>query len=142
MLPMELQNAKFIWLPSLVEEVNTYVMTRETVCKVAGHRYLFAVTADSDYALFVGDRLVTGRQYADYPFYKVYDRVDVTDALSDGENTLTIVGFCANEDSSTYKKSVPGIAYALWEEAVSGSTRARRQRWRAIRATGAAEWTR
>ena len=116
MLPMELQNAKFIWLPSLVEEVNTYVMTRETVCKVAGHRYLFVVTADSDYALFVGDRLVTGRQYADYPFYKVYDRVDVTDALSDGENTLTIVGFCANEDSSTYKKSVPGIAYALWED--------------------------
>ena len=116
MLPMELQNAKFIWLSSLVEEVNTYVLTRETVTKTSGKRYLFAVTADSDYALFVGDRLVTGRQYADYPFYKVYDRVDITDALSDGENTLTIVGFCANEDSSTYKKSVPGIAYALWED--------------------------
>ena len=116
MLPMELQNAKFIWLSSLVEEVNTYVLTRETVTKTSGKRYLFAVTADSDYALFVGDRLVTGRQYADYPFYKVYDRVDITDALSDGENPLTIVGFCANEDSSTYKKSVPGIAYALWED--------------------------
>ena len=73
MLPMELQNAKFIWLSSLVEEVNTYVLTRETVTKTSGKRYLFAVTADSDYALFVGDRLVTGRQYADYPFYKVYD---------------------------------------------------------------------
>ena len=116
MLPMELQNAKFIWLPSLVNEVNTYVMTREVVAKAAGKRYIFAVTADSDYALFVGDRLVTGRQYADYPFYKVYDRVDITDALTEGENTLTIVGFCANEDSSTYKKSVPGIAYALWED--------------------------
>ena len=116
MLPMELQNAKFIWLSSLVEEVNTYVLTRETVTKTSGKRYLFAVTADSDYALFVGDRLVTGRQYADYPFYKVYDRVDITDALSDVENTLTIVGFCANEDSSTYKKSVSGIAYALWED--------------------------
>lgn len=68
MLPMELQNAKFIWLSSLVEEVNTYVLTRETVTKTSGKRYLFAVTADSDYALFVGDRLVTGRQYADYPF--------------------------------------------------------------------------
>lgn len=117
MLPVELQNAKCIWLPSLVKEVSTYVMTRETVCKTAGHRYLFAVTADSDYALFVGERLVTGRQYADYPFYKVYDRVDITDALSDGENTLTIVGFCANEDTSTYKKGMPGIAYALWEDA-------------------------
>lgn len=116
MLPMELQNARFIWLPSLVDTVNTYVMTRETVVKTAGHRYIFAVTADSDYALWAGDRLVTGRQYADYPFYKVYDRVDITDALSDGENILTIVGFCANEDSSTYKRAVPGIAYALWED--------------------------
>ena len=116
MLPMELQNAKFIWLPSLVDEVNTYVMTREVATKTAGKRYIFAVTADSDYALFVGGRLVTGRQYADYPFYKVYDRVDITDALADGENALTIIGFCANEDSSTYKKSVPGIAYALWED--------------------------
>ncbi len=116
MLPMELHNAEFIWLSSLVNDVNTYVMTRETVTKVYGKRYIFAVTADSDYALFVGDRLVTGRQYADYPFYKVYDKVEITDELENGENILTIVGFCANEDSSTYKKAIPGIAYALWED--------------------------
>lgn len=115
MLPMELQNAKFIWISSLINEVNTYVMTSETVTKVQDKRYVFAVTADSDYALFIGNRLVSGRQYADYPFYKVYDKIDITDELADGKNDLTIIGFCANDDSSTYKKAIPGIAYALWE---------------------------
>ena len=37
------------------------------------------ISIDSRYAVFVNGKYVPGFQYADYPNYKVYDELDITD---------------------------------------------------------------
>ena len=42
-------------------------------------------------------------QYADYPNYKVYDEVDITDLVNVGDNVLAVIGYAQGEDSSVYR---------------------------------------
>lgn len=39
------------------------------------------ISADSNYAAYINGRLAAWGQYADYPYDKIYDEVDVTEFL-------------------------------------------------------------
>ncbi|MGN1410380.1 MAG: hypothetical protein ACI4XJ_09405 [Eubacteriales bacterium] len=110
------KNAKFIWCEGAEKTINAYVNFHETVFKHSGAEYKIAITADSNYAVYVNGSFCDGGQYADYPdSYKVYDELDLTPFLIDGENELTIIGYCQNEDSSTYRVGTPGVMYSVTE---------------------------
>ena len=44
-----------------------------------GKRYYLHIASDSNYTVWMNGALCTFGQYADYPDYKIYDRVDITD---------------------------------------------------------------
>ena len=48
------------------------------------------ITADTEYAVYVNGKFVAHGQYADYPFYKSVDTLDLSKYVKEGENLLAI----------------------------------------------------
>ena len=49
------------------------------------------ISADSNYAVYINGHLAACGQYADFPYDKVYDEVDVTEFCQEGENRLGVL---------------------------------------------------
>lgn len=49
------------------------------------------ISADSNYAVYINGVFVNSGQYPDFPYYKVYDKLDVSSYCQEGENLLAIV---------------------------------------------------
>ena len=74
------------------------------------------ISADSNYALYVNGNLAAEGQYADYPYDKVYDELDLTDYCHKGENHLAIVvWYYGLKDSSTYYLGQAALRFAVWD---------------------------
>ena len=74
------------------------------------------ISADSNYAVYVNGRLAAFGQYADYPYDKVYDEVDLTDYCKRGANHLAIVVWYYGLSSSfTYYPGNAALRFAVWE---------------------------
>ncbi len=99
-----------------------------------GKRYYLHLAADSNYTVWMNGTLCTFGQYADYPDYKVYDRVDITDCLRVGENRMVTTVWYYGIDSQTYRNGEAGLIFEILDEdgtpiAYSGThTRARLSR--------------
>lgn len=72
-----------------------------------------SLSVDSNYAIYVNGVFVDSGQYADYPHYKVYDTVDCSNYITDGENHITIIVWYYGVDSSTYYKGKPGLLFEM-----------------------------
>ena len=44
---------------------------------------VFNIASDSNYNLFINGKIAAFGQYSDYPEYKVYDSIDITDFLQE-----------------------------------------------------------
>ena len=116
---MKLENAPFfqaqcVW-DNDTRTVNQYRLFRQTfVLERQPEDAVLYISADSHYAAFCNGCWLPAQQYPDYPFYKVYDAVALpAGCLRAGENRLDILGYCQNEDSSTYRKGAPGVIFSL-----------------------------
>lgn len=109
---MAFENAQWIWRAdeaSPDEFVDFY-------CTFPGSdgEWKLNISADSDYNVYINGKLVTFGQYADYPFYKVYDEVDVSEYIKkDGENKMLITVWYYGVDSQTYIKGQAGLIFDL-----------------------------
>ena len=113
------ENAKFIWCKGYEDTLNCYVDFFESFTAKKGFDYKLYITADSNYTFFINGKYVNCGQFADYPdICKIYDEIDITEYLSDGDNEIKIIGYCQNEDSSTYRKGIPGVMYVITENGV------------------------
>lgn len=72
------------------------------------------ISADSNYATYINGQLASWGQYADYPYDKVYDEVDVTTFCQQGENRIaTIVWYCGLDNIFTYYPGNAGLIYEI-----------------------------
>ncbi len=72
------------------------------------------ISADSNYATYINGKLAAWGQYADFPYDKVYDEVDVTDFCQKGENRITtIVWYYGLDSTSVYYPGNAGVLYEL-----------------------------
>jgi len=72
------------------------------------------ISTDTNYATYINGRLATWGQYADFPYDKVYDEVDVTDFCQKGENRIaTIVWYYGIDYISTYYPGKAGLIYEV-----------------------------
>lgn len=78
-------------------------------------QYTFRISADSQYALWINDRFVDYGQYADFPEYKCYDTLDVTDYVIPGENKVYILAYYQGQSSFTYITGRAGLLFTLSE---------------------------
>ena len=81
-------------------------------------RALLRISADSNYAAYLNGRLAAWGQYADFPYDKVYDEVDVTEFLRPGQNRLAVLVWYYGTD--TTQVYYPGNAGVLYELACEG----------------------
>ena len=59
------------------------------------------ISADSDYNVYINGELAAFGQYADYPFYKIYDSIDVSDYVRRGNNLMVIKVWYYGIDTQT-----------------------------------------
>ena len=115
---MELfQNAKYIWCAGLEDTPNCYVNCYETLQVTPGKTYKLCITAHTDYSVWNAGELIAFGQFADYPDQvKIYDEIDITAALREGENKLVITAYGQRTDSSTQRGEVSGVLYVITED--------------------------
>lgn len=100
-----------IWLPEAAEP-DTYAEFRGSFSAPADKQITLCISADSAYAVFLNDRLAAFSACGDYPRYKLYDRVDVTEYCT-AENDLRIQVWYIGENSQTYLIGEPGVAFEI-----------------------------
>ena len=111
---MELfKRADWIWLDGY-DTVNVYVTfyDKVTVPDVSG-TFKMILSVDTNYALYINGKQAGTGQYADYPFDKVYDELDVTEYLQNGENEIVIDCWHQGDDTSTVRGEKAGLIYVL-----------------------------
>ncbi len=105
--------AEWIWFDGYYG-VNTYVKFYDKVPVTNREdQYKFYVSVDTNYALYINGKIVAIGQYADYPFDKVYDELDVSEYLHLGENDIRIDCWHQGDDSSTIRGEKAGLIYVL-----------------------------
>ena len=72
------------------------------------------ISADSNYAVYINGELAAFGQYADYPYDKVYDIVDVSSYCKNGENPFAVVVWYYGIDTtSVYYPGNAALMFAL-----------------------------
>ena len=86
----------------------------------SGGEIFISISADSNYALYLNGKLCTFGQYADFPYDKVYDTVDIAPFCRNGENMLAIiVWYYGISTTSVY---YPGKAGLLFDVVCAGKS--------------------
>ena len=77
-------------------------------------KVVLRISADSNYAAYINGRLAAFGQYADFPYDKVYDVVDVTEFCREGENRLgVLVWYYGLDTTQVYYPGNAGVLYEL-----------------------------
>ena len=103
--------AKWIWT-AYDGQPNQYMIARDEFSADEG-KCTLTISADSQYAAYINGTLAAFGQYADYPEYKVYDEIDVSEYVHTGKNELRIVAYCQVTDSSVYRAGRPALIYEI-----------------------------
>ncbi len=76
------------------------------------------ISADTDYMLFVNGILAAFSQYPDYPGYKVYDEIDISEFVNAGKNHFAVEAYHSGEISSTHYATQSGIIFDVYKNGV------------------------
>lgn len=75
--------------------------------------YLY-ISADSNYTVYLNGKIAAFGQYADYPYDKIYDKIDITEYCKIGNNILAIrVWYYGLSTSQVYYKGNAGLIYCV-----------------------------
>ncbi|MBO5295541.1 MAG: family 78 glycoside hydrolase catalytic domain [Clostridia bacterium] len=74
------------------------------------------LSCDSNYEMYVNGQLAGFGQYADYPYHKVYDTIDLTPFCHKGSNRISIlVWYFGVSTLFGYSKATAGLIYEIKE---------------------------
>ena len=107
------QKAKWIW-PNNSAKPNEYgeFYTDFEFSEKETH---LLISADSNYAVYLNGTLCAFGQYADYPYDKVYDAIDITPFCRKGSNHLAIlVWYYGIETTQVYYRGNAGLLFELF----------------------------
>ena len=103
--------AKWIWLHSENKKdeygeffSSFFVKKKPTVCRLS---------CDGDYTLFLNGKFVASNQYGDFEHYKIYDEIDITEYIKDGENQFSVLVWHFGEDSQRYIHAKAGVIFEI-----------------------------
>ena len=111
-----LQRASWIWRRGEVGQDEFCDFLATVAVPEVGKRYFLHIASDSNYTVYMNGQLCAFGQYADYPNYKVYDRVEITDSLRAGLNRMVAVVWYYGIDSQTYQKGEAGLIFEIVDE--------------------------
>ena len=106
------KDALWIWCNADPKE-DEYGEFIDTFDRQSGKTVL-RISADSNYAAYINGSPVAFGQYADYPYDKIYDEIDITAACRDGENRLAvIVWYYGTDTTQVYYPGNAGLIYEV-----------------------------
>ena len=80
------KNANWIWYEKSYGK-NEYGEFCDIIT-YAGKKAILRISVCGDYTLFINGKYVASNQYGDFPHYKMYDEIDITEHLEPGENRI------------------------------------------------------
>ena len=108
------EQAKWIWINSEQnkDEYGEFFAEfsskkQPTICRLS---------CDGDYTLFVNGEYIASNQYGDFEHYKVYDEIDITERLRDGNNEIFILVWHFGEDSQRYINAQAGVIFEIEQD--------------------------
>ena len=111
---MKPEKAKWIWLNSETKKDEYAVFLQDF--EVREQKTVLKISADSNYTVWVNGKMAGFGQYPDYPHYKVFEKIDITNYLLEGENTLAIEAWYFGASSSTYICGEAGLWFDIHSE--------------------------
>lgn len=109
-----MKQAKWIWAHT-EDRADEFVRFTQNF-RSTGKSVSIDISCDSNYELYVNGKLAAFGQFSDYPYYKVFDRVDITKYCKEGENQLQLLVWYFGNVSFTYYKGLPGVIFEVSEE--------------------------
>ena len=108
---MKPEKAKWIWLNSETKKDEYAVFLQDF--EVREQKTVLKISADSNYTVWVNGKMAGFGQYPDYPHYKVYDELDISNFVVDGKNRLAIVVWYYGDPSQTYVVGKAGVMFEV-----------------------------
>jgi len=106
------KNAEWIW-HSEENKANEYGEFYSEF-EYSGGSLTLKIAADSNYAAYINGTLAAFGQYADFPYDKVCDKVDVSAFCREGKNSLAvIVWYYGIDTTQVYYKGEAGVIFEL-----------------------------
>lgn len=102
---------KTIWIDTQ-NEPDTYAEFIGTFSTVTGKKVWLNLACDEHYAVYVNDTLACFGESADYPWYRMYRKADIT-KFCKGENTIRIVVWYPGMDSQKHIRKNAGAAFTV-----------------------------
>lgn len=109
------EQAKWIWNRQTIG-TDCYCEFVSTASLDGAKATKLRISADSNYALYINGRFIDSGQYADYPFYKVYDELDITKHIVSGENHIAVIVWYYGASFFTYSVGKPGLLFELEQD--------------------------
>ena len=106
------EKAKWIWQSAAAKQDEHAEFFANFTYHGAG-KALLRISADSDYCVYINGELVSHGQYGDFPHYKIYDEIDVTAYLREGDNAFAVQAWYYGLDSSTYIRGEAGVLFEI-----------------------------
>ena len=107
--------SKWIWKEGF-EGIDLYCDFYD-IFEYSGGKVVIKISADSNYALHINGKFVDSGQYADYPQYKIYDEIDISEYCKEGSNDVAITVWHYGKTSLCY---FPGKAALRYEIEIDG----------------------
>ena len=118
--------AKWIWDVANTQNKDEYVEFFKRIPLTKKAKTVVRLSCDGDYTLFVNGQYVDSNQYGDFEHYKVYDELDVSAFIKEGDNDFAVLVWHFGFESSRYKIGVSGFIYEILQDgtvcAVSDTT--------------------
>ena len=107
-----IKNAQWIWCNNNPKQ-DEYGEFADNFSYKSG-KVILQISADSNYAAYINGKLAAWGQYADFPYDKIYDEVDITSFCCKGTNRIAIiVWYYGLETTSVYYPGNAGLIYTL-----------------------------
>ncbi len=104
-------NTQWIWVNGRNE--NAYVEFRKAF-SFCGKQASLKIAADRQFAAFVNGKMVANAQFADAHGYKSATTKDITSALCEGENILTVIAVHADRDFALARTTEAGLFFEVY----------------------------
>lgn len=110
-----MKKAKWIWQNNNNKN-DEYVHFIDEFMIETNSNIILHISCDTDYTVYVNGTLVSFGQYADYPCYKVYDSVDISNYTLKGKNHLAICAYYQGDTFFTHYCNQAGLIYEIVED--------------------------
>ena len=106
-------DSKWIWAES-EPQYDSYAEFVDTF-EISGNSARLFISADSNYTVYVNGLFVDSGQYPDFPYYKVYDKIDITRYCVQGKNTLAVIVWYYGQKNMSYFPGKAALRFELYD---------------------------